>query len=124
MKIAEVITDVQEGNYNALTAYTELKKLEAEVKNALEIIQPLAISESQKYAEKEFEYNGCKILKRSTPTTYSFDHIDAFKETSKRLEQIKKLAKLGGIDPETGEVMRAEISKHSTETIHIQILIK
>jgi hypothetical protein len=124
MKIAELITDVQEGNYNPLTAYTELKRFEAEIKNALEIIQPLAINEAAKYAEKEFEYNGCKILKRSTPTTYSFDHIDAFNETSKRLETIKKLAKLGGIDPETGEVMRAEISKHSTDTIHIQLLIK
>lgn len=103
----EKITEqVINGEINPLKAYIDLKRYESELKNAMAIVGPLATSEADKYAEKTINAFGAIVEKRSAPSTWNYETVNAYQSAKARLEYIQKIAQAGGgADADTGEII-------------------
>lgn len=110
--ITEIAEKVTSGDVNPLAAYIELKKIEDELKQAMSIVQPLAIDEADKFSEKSFKFQGAIIEKRSSPATYDFSGVLAYQQAKERIKYIETIAKAGGGADEHGEwIDKAHIIK-------------
>lgn len=106
MDYKEIAQQVVDGHINALKAYVELKKVEKKLEHALAVVQPLAISEADKYTEKTVFAFGAIIEKRSTPSRWNYEDVKAWNQAKERLSYIEKIAQAGGgADTESGEII-------------------
>jgi hypothetical protein len=106
-KIKQLAENVNDGWVNALDAYIELQKILLEAESALERIKPLAVKEAYLYPEKSFEKNGVLIEKRNTPSRWDYSSCEAIKMANENLKRLQKIAQNGGVDPVTGELLKA-----------------
>ncbi len=121
--IEKILNDVEEGNVNPLIAYIELHKLIVKAQDALDKIKEAAIDEAYKYPEKSIEINGVIVEKRNTPTRWDYSECETIKQVNEYLQKLQKIAQNGGVDPQTGELLRAKKIEGKT-TIAIKLLIK
>lgn len=120
MEIIELALSAQAGDCDALSAYIELKKIEAELKQALEMVQPLAIYEADKWKEKSFSYAGAIIEKRSAPATYKYS--GSVLKLQEKLKNWQEKAKIGTfVDEESGEVIDQAVKIEGKTTIAVKL---
>ena len=121
-RLLELKDSVEQGNVNPLEAYVELKSIENTLKEVMATVQPLAITEADKYAEKSFKAFGAVIEKRSAPATYDMNHINAYLSAKEKVKYIETIAKAGGgIDPETGQEIEKAIRVEGKSTIAVKV---
>lgn len=87
-EVAQLLTEVEEGNTQALQTYANFKRAKDLFDQASKQIEPLAMDEASNYAEKTFSEAGFTFEKRNGSTRYSFNHIP---EVVKLKEQIKEI---------------------------------
>lgn len=122
MEIIELALSVQAGDCDPLSAYVELKKIEAELEQAIKIVQPLAINEADKWKEKSFKAFGAIIEKKSAACRWDYSNVAAYNHAKAKLEYIQKIAQAGGgFDAETTEQVEAAIKIEGKATISIKL---
>lgn len=120
--LKEQTKKVLNGDLNPLTFYIELKKLEKELKESIDIIKPLAIDESDKFNGKTFLFNGVTIEKKNAPATWNYENCLAYSQCKDKLSYIQKISQLGGgVDPDTGEEIGKAIKIEGKTTISVKI---
>ena len=108
-QISATIQDVQDGNFNPLEAYANLKSLEKYLKTSYLQIEESAIEEAEKYGEKTFEDFGFSVTVRNGNTTYDYSSNVDIKRLEGELKYIKDLLKNASrmdkviVDENTGE---------------------
>lgn len=123
MEILSLALSAQNGEADPIQAYITLKEIEAELKKAIEITQPLAISEADKYPGKQINFANAVIEKRSGPSTWEYKHISAWHEAKKRVEWVQKIAQAGGgADPDSGEIIDKAVKIDGKQTIAVTLL--
>lgn len=121
-KILDIKDAVEQGTVNPLEAYVELKSIENTLKEVISTVQPLAITEAEKWKEKSFKAFGAVIEKRNAPATYEMSHINAYITAKEKVKYIETIAKAGGgIDPETGQEIEKAIRIEGKSTIAVKI---
>lgn len=116
-----MLSEVLEGRMDALDAFINLRKHLKELENVLVELQPLAITEAEKYGAKSFEAFGAKIELRNGASRWNFQG-SAYESAKARLEYVQNIAKAGGgADPNTGEVIDAATKVEGKSTIAITL---
>lgn len=120
---SELAQRVVDGDVNPLEAYVTLKRAADEIKTAMEIVQPLAVSEADKWKEKSFKAYGVIIEKKSNPATWDYSGCEAYEQAQKRLKYIQQIAQIGGgADVDTGEVIGKAIRIEGASNISVKLL--
>jgi hypothetical protein len=129
---SNVITNVEDGNANALREYIKAKGIIELATSITDGLKAAAISEAEKYSSND-KMLGCSFQVKSVPYSYDFSHdaewsslqeqIDALKETQKQRE--KKMIdamRYSELVDEYGEVVPAAIIKSGGgQTVSITI---
>ena len=108
--IANLVQDIEDGRFNPLEGYANLKVFEKFVKDAINQIEPLALEEAGNYNEKTFSEFGFQITKRNGYVSYDFssneDVLRLEAELKARKDILKNASKMGKsiIDEDTGEI--------------------
>lgn len=128
-----IISNVMDGDADPLKEYIKAKGLSELASQILDGLKDEAVREAEKYGS-ESTVSGCKIVLKSTPTTYDFSHndewallnaqLDSVKKQMKQIEQkmidAMKYAEI--IDDRTGEVIPpAQVKKAGGQTLAITI---
>ena len=122
MNYVQLANQAKDGETNPLSVYIQLKRAEKELKAAIELVQPLAIDEADKYSEKTFKFQGAVIEKKSAPSTWDFSEVAAYTQAKERLKYIETISKAGGgADANTGEVIDKAIKIDGKSTITVKL---
>lgn len=121
MIATEIAEKAQSGTIDPLKAYVDLKMMEAELQQALKSVQPLAISEADKWAEKSFQYAGVIIEKRAAPATWDYSGVRAYAEAKERLSYVEQIAKAGGGMDSSGNEIEKAVKIEGRASIAIKI---
>lgn len=129
----KIISNVMDGNEDALKAYIKAKGLSELASSIVDGLKDEAIKEAEKYSDSETVF-GCKVQVKNTPTTYDFSHNDEWALLNSRLDSIKREMKqieqkmldamkyAEVVDDRTGEVIPpAQIKKAGSQTLAITI---
>lgn len=121
MEIMQLVNQVLNGETDALKAYIELKRIEKELEFAINQVQPLAISEADKYPGKSFEMFGAFIEKKNAPARWDYSMVTAYQQQKAKLDYIQKIAQAGGgYDSETSEEIAAAAKVEGKSTITVK----
>lgn len=122
MEILSLALSAQNGECDPIQAYIALKEIERELKQAIEITQPLAISEADKYPGKQIDLANATIEKKSAPARWEYKHIPAWQDAQKRIEWVQKIAQAGGgADPDSGEIIDRAVKIEGKATIAVTL---
>ena len=91
-EIQDMAVKVLQGEANALEIYTELKKIDKALQDAITSVQADAILEASKHPQKSFEFNGTKIEKKSGAGRWDYSNIKEWNECKLKLKQIEMTA--------------------------------
>jgi ribosomal protein L22 len=112
--ITELAAKALQGEQSALSAYIELKQIEASLKQALEAVSEAAYQEADRYSEKTIKLHNAEVTKKSSAGRWDYSHIPQHNSAKERLKAIEEMAKQAAanakrgttvIDNETGEVI-------------------
>lgn len=127
-EITALVTEVEEGNTDALRAYIELKKLGKVVESAIKQISDSALKEAKNYSQKTFDAFGAEIQVKDGAARYSYKHIDIWNELELRKKQIETAAKNRALNPslaiadqESGEEIPPALVTYDKESIAVTI---
>jgi hypothetical protein len=84
--------EVENGDRAALRTFIEFKRLEKELKAAMEIVQPLAVDEAQKFDGRSFEHFGAKIEVKNAASRWDYAGVTAVNHAQDRLKLYQQLA--------------------------------
>jgi|TARA_R110000787_G_scaffold102552_1_gene208600 hypothetical protein len=123
-EVAELLTEVEEGNIAALSTYGNLKKCQALFNEAVKQIEEIAFNEADLYSEKTFEDSGFLFEKRNGGIRYSFKHIEEWQELERKKKEVEERSKqaylaiqrrllVGSEDGEEVEVPKVSYTKSS-----------
>ena len=127
-----VIHNVLNGNTDALHEYIKAKALSELASMMVDGLKEVALSEADKYAGQENIF-GCKVVVKSTPTSYDFMHDDEWRILSENIEALKvkmkeretqmiEATKYAELVSTSGEVIpAAEVKKQGGTTLSITI---
>jgi len=126
-RIADLITQVEDGNEDALKVFILLKELEGVVKDSLEQIKESAIKEAKNYG-KTFEVFGASVTVKEGAGRYSYKHIPIWSKLEEERKVIENAAKQRALNPSlimadaaTGEeILPAQIT-YDRESISITL---
>jgi len=90
---AELVQNVISGEESPLKAYAIMALLKKDLDKSLKEIKEVAIEEAARHGAKTFEDHGFKFELRAGKTTYSYKHIEAWKNTKEELVSIEAKAK-------------------------------
>jgi hypothetical protein len=122
MNYAEIAQQVHSGEVSALKTFIKLKEAEAELKEAMAIVQPLAIDEASAYPEKTIQFSNAVVEKRSAPATWDYSHIPAVSRYKEKVKYIEKIAQMGGgVDPDTAEMIDRAFKIEGKATIAVSL---
>jgi len=85
-EVAHLLTEVEEGNINALEVYANFKRSKDLIDEAIKQVEPSAHREADLYSEKSFTQSGFIFEKRNGATRYSFNHIPEIVELKQQLK--------------------------------------
>lgn len=106
--LAHFVTEVENGERDALSAYATIKKLEKEFNLAKSQLEPLAMVEAEKFGQKSFEHQGVKFEIRNGATRYSYKNITEWQNKSKELKELEARAKQAFIAKQKGILTATE----------------
>lgn len=127
-----VIHNVLNGNTDALHEYIKAKALSEMATMMVDGLKEAALSEADKYAGQENIF-GCKVVVKSTPTSYDFSHDDEWRILNESIEALKvkmkeretqmiEATKYAELVTTDGEVIpAAEVKKQGGTTLSITI---
>lgn len=118
---SEIVDQVNEGNLNALEMFIAIKRECEAASAAMDALKQQAIDEAAKYGGKSFEAFGAKIERRNAPSRWNYKGISSIEDAEKKVKQLQTIAQVGGVDPDTGEVMKA-VKIEGGETIAISFI--
>ena len=111
------------GEGSALTAYAQLKKIQAEVEDALEAVKESAIEERRKYGKEVINRNGFELEVVTGRRIWSYKHGSAWAQCEaekKRIEKLMQSAYETGneiADATTGEVYEPAQLSFASDTL-------
>jgi len=113
--VSQVLNDVFYNESDILSTAICLRAMEDVIKKVRSGVSDLIIEESEKYAEKTFDYKGAKFTKTNRVTyVYSESEIwNKLNEKKKQLEAIMKTIKEPVADTDTGEIINPAQTKVS-----------
>lgn len=94
--ISEIITKVQkaeDGDIDALLVYVELKRVAKVLEDSLKQIQPLALSEANKYGQKSFKAFGSTITLKANPGQWKYEGCTDVLKAAENLKELQESAK-------------------------------
>lgn len=127
-----IIHNVLNGNTDALHEYIKAKALSELASMMVDGLKEVALTEADKYAGQENIF-GCKVVVKSTPTSYDFEHDDEWRILSENIEVLKiklkeretqmiEATKYAELVNTSGEVIPpAEVRKQGGTTLSITI---
>lgn len=127
-----IVSNVLKGNEDPLKEYIKAKALADIASEISEGLKDDAISEAEKYDLNDPVF-GCKVVLKSTPTSYDFSHDGEWKSVNQEMEKLKirlkerekkmiDAMKYSELTDEFGEVIPpAMIKKEGSQTISINI---
>jgi hypothetical protein len=92
-ELSALVTEVEEGNTDALKAYIELKKINKVLEAASKQIGENAMKEAKTYGEKSFQAFGAEVQVKEGAARFSFKHIPQWNEFEKKKKTIEDAAK-------------------------------
>ena len=111
------------GEGSALTAYAQLKKIQAEVEDALEAVKESAIEERRKYGKEIINRHGFELEVVTGRRIWSYKHGSAWAQCEaekKRIEKLMQSAYETGneiADATTGEVYEPAQLTFASDTL-------
>lgn len=128
--IADLVQDIEDGNFNPLEGYANLKVFEKFVKDAINQIEPLALEEAGNYNEKTISEFGFQITKRNGYVTYDFSENEDVRRLESELKGIKDILKNASrmgksiVDDNTGEIYEpCSIKGGSKDSLSIKKIV-
>jgi hypothetical protein len=124
--IYAIQADVNEGNINALEAWTKLRLLASQLNDVIDTIQPLAVQQGDNYQGKQFDAYGVKFEKRDGTRRWVYPDFTPYtqtKERAKALESLMQNVFATGkelVDMETGELVPPASCTFSKPTLAIK----
>ena len=88
----EIAEQAIQGATDPLIAFAELKGYKMEIDEAIKLLEPVALDESEKYG-KSFELHGIKFERRNGATRYDFKHLDQWQQLNTALKSFEKNSK-------------------------------
>ena len=85
-EVAHLLTEVDEGNINALEVYAVLKQSKDLIEESIKQVEPFAQGFAELYSEKTFTQAGYTFEKRNGSTRYSYNHIPEIVELKQQLK--------------------------------------
>jgi hypothetical protein len=116
--------EIEEGNTNPLTAYTELKVLSEMIGSMMDSVKDQAIEERRKYGKEEVIKNGFKIEIANGRKVWAYKHstrwqqLDAQRKTYEELMQ-KAYHGANIADADTGEMIEAAELTFASDTLRL-----
>lgn len=107
-EVAHLLTQVEEGETEALYAYATLKKYKDLFEQASKQIEPIALEEASLYPEKTFENNGFSFEKRNGARRFSFDHIQEIVKLKNEIKVLEQKSKQAFLSKEKGILVADE----------------
>ena len=101
-EVSHLLTEVEEGNKDALSTYGNFKRCKDLFEQASKQIEPLAQEEADLYSEKKFSVSGFNFEKRNGSTRYYFSHIPRIAELKKEIKEIEEKSKQAFISVQKG----------------------
>ena len=98
----DTVRGVQEGGETALDGLAEMRAVIGAAQDALKVIDPLAITEAERYHEKTFTYHGLTFTRTDGRRAFKFDHLKEWADASKALKAIEERAKNAALQGEKG----------------------
>lgn len=125
--IKDQLYSVIDGNASALKTYIDFKRMESELKEAMESIKDQAMEEARKYSSKSFVENGATIEIRNTAGKWSYNHVKEWSELNSKIEELQKQlqfaskAKASLLNEDTGEILQMARYTEGKETIFVTL---
>ena len=107
-EVAHLLTEVEEGNLNALDVYAMLKQSKNLFDESIRQIEPLAQSFAELYTEKTFNQSGYTFEKRNGSTRYSYNHIPEIFELKQQLKYAEAKYKHAFLSKQKGLLTASE----------------
>lgn len=121
METNKLVEQVKGGEISPLKAYIELKRLEKATEIALAEVKDLAYAEASNWGEKSFKAFGAQIEVKNAASRWDYSGVPLVKSASERLKYLEKLAQIGGVDEETGEVVSKANKIEGKATLSISL---
>lgn len=120
-KIYEIAASALEGESSALEIYSYLRDLKDAIEESLEQINSIALSELEKYKEKQI--NGFNYKTKNAPGKWDYSNVMQIQELNTKRKQYEELAKQAqksncNIADENGEVINAASYKQGATIIY------
>ena len=107
-EVAHLLTEVEQGNSNALSTYANLKRCKDLFDEASKQVEPLAFDEALNFPEKTFNANGFTFEKRNGATRYSYNHIPKVQELKAEIKEIESKSKQAFLSQQKGIIVADE----------------
>lgn len=92
-EIITLLSEVEEGNTDALKAFISLKNVEKVLSEAITQLKESAVTEAKKHGAKQFEFFGAKIQVKDGSARWDYKHIPQWNEFEEKKKQIEEVAK-------------------------------
>jgi hypothetical protein len=92
-EIQKILTDVEEGNLNALDAYIQLNEVSKRLTKVKSLIYDEAINEAEKFGEKTFNYHGKTITRKAAAGRWDFKGLQGYEELKSKIKETEALHK-------------------------------
>jgi hypothetical protein len=124
-KIQDSTLAVLDGTADALKEYVELKRIEKEVKAAIDAVKPSAEDAAMLFGEKTFKVNEATITVKKGAGAWSYKNVVQHEDYKKKLKAIEEAAKLAAkgqeLYDENGLRIEAADYEEGRETISVTI---
>ena len=107
-EIVHLLTQVEEGNINALAVYAIFKHSKDLIEEAIKQIEPSVQREAELYSEKSFQESGFTFEKRNGATRYSYNHIPEIQGLKKELKDLEAKYKHAFLSKQRGLLAATE----------------
>lgn len=129
-QINGLVESVNAGTADADKVFIELKKIEKELKSAIDTVFDEALTEIEKLGKGEHLINGTIVSVRASGGRWDFKNCSLWVDHKSQLENVEKHLKslvssrtIGDpmVDEETGEMLELPIYNPGKETIFVKI---
>jgi len=126
-QITSLVTEVEEGNVDALKAYIDLMRLNKVLEASLAQIKESAIKEAKNHS-KSFEFYGAKVEVKEGSARYDYKGVSQWVALSEKMKGVESAAKQRALNPniimadaDTGEEILPAMVSYNKETIAITL---
>lgn len=129
---AEIVAAVMEhGTLDSLKGYVMLKRLEADLENAMSVLKPAAIQKATEFGKGEHDAYGARFQVKAAAGRWDFKSLPWFASLEAKRKANEEKAKAAYqaaqrmqtiVDDETGEVIQPAVYVAGSDTVTIKLL--